>query len=74
MTPWQEYKQRLGNTRPWDLINPNVQRAEEEVAQERYDTCLDCPELTPSKRCNQCGCFMSQKVKLKEAVCPIGKW
>lgn len=74
MTPWQKYKQSLNTVGPWDLLNPNAERVEESVANNRYEICLDCAELTPHKRCNQCGCFMNQKVKLLKAECPIGKW
>jgi hypothetical protein len=75
MSPWQEYKKKLGTTRPWDLLNPEVPRAEASVAQSRYATCLDCPELIQvTKQCKQCGCVMPRKVKLLEATCPLNKW
>ena len=75
MTPWQEYKQRLGTTRPWDLLNPNIERASEEVVEERMSTCLNCPELIGvTKQCKKCGCMMTAKTKLLQATCPIGKW
>jgi hypothetical protein len=73
--PWQEYKKRLGTTRPWDIINPNVARAEEQEAIDRYAICLECPSLLgATKQCKECGCFMAVKVKLKNATCPLGKW
>jgi hypothetical protein len=75
MNAWQEYKQRLGTTRPWDLLNPNAPRADEQVSESRLETCLECPELIKvTKQCKQCGCVMTGKVKLKEATCPLGKW
>lgn len=75
MTPWQEYKKKLGNTRPWDAINPNVEKVSDELASERYEICQACPRLVKlTKQCKECGCFMNVKVKLKEAVCPLGKW
>lgn len=75
MSPWQEYKKKLGTTRPWDLLNPEVPRAEASVAQFRYATCLDCPELMDvTKQCKQCGCVMFGKVKLLNATCPLNKW
>lgn len=75
MSAWEEYKKRLGTTRPWDLVNPNVPRVDEQAAQERMDVCLACPELIGlTKQCKQCGCLMVGKVKLRDAVCPIGKW
>jgi hypothetical protein len=75
LTPWQRYKQNLGEVRPWDLLNPNSEWASEEKADSRYKTCLSCPELINlTKTCKKCGCFMTAKVKLEKATCPIGKW
>jgi hypothetical protein len=74
-TPWQKYKKALGDTRPWDMVNPNVERASDEEAETRYNMCLSCPELIKlTKQCKKCGCFMAAKTKLKVATCPIGKW
>jgi len=75
MSAWQEYKKKLGDTRPWDILNPNVEKASLEIAEKRYNICLECPELIQAtKQCKQCGCFMSLKTKLATAKCPIGKW
>lgn len=75
MNAWQEYKKKLGTTRPWDVFDPRVENIAEEDAIKRYETCLACPRLLQStKQCRECGCFMALKVKLKEATCPIGKW
>ena len=75
MTPWQEYKKKLGDTRPWDMLNPNVERASEEVAEARMEICSKCPEfISLTKQCKKCGCVMPAKTKLLEATCPIGKW
>ena len=75
LTPWQRYKQNLGETRPWDLLNPNVEHASEELAKERYSICQACPELIKlTKQCKKCGCFMYAKTKLQQATCPLGKW
>lgn len=75
LSPWQRYKQNLGETRPWDLVNPNTEWASEEVANARYEICKTCPELIKlSKQCKKCGCFMSAKTKLEKATCPLGKW
>ena len=72
---WQKYKEKLGDTRPWDVINPNAPKTSEDVAQQRMSICSSCPELiNATKQCKQCGCFMSLKVRLKDAVCPLGKW
>jgi hypothetical protein len=75
MSKWDEYKKNLGDTRPWDLINPNTKWAPEEVAKQRYSICQGCPELIKlTKQCKKCGCFMVAKTKLETAKCPIGKW
>ena len=72
---WQKYKEKLGTTRPWDVINPNAPKATEEVANNRIAICRECPEfIKATSQCKQCGCFMKMKVKLKDATCPLGKW
>lgn len=75
LTPWQQYKQNLGKTRPWDLLNPKTERVSEEERDARFNICLSCPELIKiTKQCKKCGCVMSKKTELKLAECPIGKW
>lgn len=72
---WQKYKENLGDTRPWDLINPDTEMLSEKDASIRYSICKECPELIKlTKQCKKCGCFMNAKTKLKMASCPIGKW
>lgn len=72
---WEQYKEKLGETRPWDVINPNTEYVEEQIANERLDICKACPELIElTSQCKKCGCFMGMKTKLKKANCPIGKW
>ena len=72
---WQEYRKNLGETRPWDMINPDVPRVSDQVAEERFSACLACPELISlTKQCKKCGCFMIAKTKLEKASCPLGKW
>jgi hypothetical protein len=73
-TPWQEFKEKMGDARPWHLLDKN-NYVEESVSDERFSHCLSCPELINStKQCKQCGCIMTMKVKLKQASCPVGKW
>jgi len=72
---WQEWKENLGDTRPWDIVNPQAEKVYKEVAEKRLDICLSCSELVNvTKQCKKCGCIMPLKVKLKDAKCPIGKW
>ena len=75
MTPWQLYKQNAGKPKPWDLLNPNVEKATDLESSTRLGICEDCPEFVNlTKQCKQCSCIMPLKVKLKEVTCPIGKW
>lgn len=60
--------------RPWDLFNKNLGRVETVVAAERLAICKECPKLLLTGNCTECGCFMSAKVKLPNASCPLGKW
>ena len=72
---WQEYKKNLGTTRPWDIVNPTVPKVNESLAETRFYICEECPELIKlTSQCKKCGCFMKLKVKLEQAVCPLGKW
>lgn len=75
LSPWQQYKKNLGDTRPWQMLDPTVERASEEVAEKRFSICKSCPELIKlTKQCKKCSCFMELKTKLESAKCPIGKW
>jgi hypothetical protein len=74
MSAWAEYKKKLGPARPWDLLNPKIEKVSDEVADERMHICNDCAHLTVTRQCDQCGCFMSGKVKILRATCPLGKW
>mgnify|MGYP003352943519 CR=1 FL=1 len=61
--------------RPWDLLNPNVERTTKEIRQERLDICRACPHfISLTSQCRKCGCIMPLKTKLKDASCPVGKW
>jgi hypothetical protein len=74
-SPWEKWKENLGQTRPWDILNPNVEYASEDLADKRFDICKSCPELIkPTHQCKKCGCFMYLKTKLEKATCPLGKW
>lgn len=74
MSAWAEYKKKLGDTRPWDLMKPE-ERVSDEIESTRFSICMDCPELIKvTNQCKQCGCFMKLKVKLKSSTCPIGNW
>jgi len=75
MSKWEEYKKKLGNTKPWDILNPNTEWSEEEISKQRLSICLDCDSLIKvTTQCKECGCFMKLKTRLKHARCPLEKW
>jgi hypothetical protein len=72
---WQKWKENLGETRPWDMLNPETEYVSEEDAKARLDICKACPRLIKgTNQCKECGCFMNLKTKLKDASCPLHKW
>ena len=75
LSPWQQWKKNLGDTRPWDLVNPNAVKVPDEESKRRFEICKACPEFIKlTTQCKKCGCFMAGKVKLSEAACPLEKW
>ena len=76
-TKWEIWKEKnLGNNaRPWDLINPKIEKLSKKESQKRLDICLGCDKLIKvTKQCIECGCFMDMKTRLPHAFCPLGKW
>lgn len=73
-TRWELYKEKNGVT-PLDALNPRTKKIETDIANNRLNICLSCPELIKiTKQCKKCGCFMEAKSKLANSKCPIGKW
>jgi hypothetical protein len=71
----EQWKENLGETRPWDMLNPEITKVSIEISENRYKTCVSCPDLIQlTKQCKKCGCFMKLKTQLEAAKCPIGKW
>ena len=63
------------DVKPWDLLNPNSPRSQEELVAYRLEICRGCPFFRKlSQTCRKCGCFMTLKTTLKNAKCPIDKW
>ena len=57
------------------MLNPNSKPASAELAEQRMDMCIACPEfIKVTKQCKKCGCVMTAKTRLQAAKCPIGKW
>lgn len=48
--------------------------APHDLQQARMSICEGCSELTTFNRCQQCGCFMTVKTRLRGAHCPLDKW
>jgi hypothetical protein len=72
---WQEYKKKLGSTRPWDLVNPKTEYVDEDVARQRLSVCEECPLfIKATGQCSECLCFMKFKTKLSAAECPQHLW
>ena len=48
---------------------------DEKTKTERLNICKACEHyIASTTNCKKCGCFMGIKSKVKNAVCPIGKW
>jgi hypothetical protein len=61
--------------KPWDFLNKNIGRVEQDIAEDRMDVCRSCEHfLKMTGQCKKCGCIMAIKSKLPNATCPIGKW
>jgi hypothetical protein len=71
---WKEKNKDLAS-RPWDFINPKINKVDKEVFMKRYEICLSCDKIIKStKQCKECKCFMNLKAKIPHSYCPIGKW
>lgn len=63
------------NVSPVDFVKRDTEFSSVNEQQSRYSICTACDRLTKTtKQCRECGCFMKLKVKLADAVCPLGKW
>jgi len=74
MSKWKEWKNSLGEARPWHLLSLEKYVSDESVAKNRLKVCEGCKFYTITNQCLKCGCLMSAKVMLSNAECPIGKW
>jgi len=63
------------DVKPWDLLNPNQPRSQEDLVNSRLKICRGCEFFRPkTETCRKCGCFMKLKTMLENAKCPIDKW
>jgi hypothetical protein len=60
---------------PWDFVAPHIEYADLEIADKRLNICKSCDHLSREDMvCKKCWCFMPEKTKLLNVVCPLGKW
>lgn len=63
------------DVRPWDMLNPNEPRSQDDIIKSRLEICKTCEFYRErTNQCRKCGCFMKLKTRLEHARCPIGKW
>jgi hypothetical protein len=75
MSKWEEWKESMGSTRPWHLLDHGKYLEDMSIADDRLKICKVCPELIrATTTCKKCGCFMTAKTKLEAAACPLKKW
>jgi hypothetical protein len=75
MSKWEDWKNAMGETRPWHLLDYEKHVNDESVSEKRMSICKSCPELIGiTNQCKKCGCLMHLKTKLELASCPLGKW
>ena len=75
MSKWSEWKDSLGESRPWHALDPNKKVSDKSLAELRLNTCLSCEHLNSlTKQCKLCLCYMPLKTTLAIAECPLAKW
>ncbi len=48
---------------------------EKDLSSKRLEICEKCPSLIKSsRRCAECGCFVSAKTQFQFEECPLEKW
>ncbi len=58
----------------WDYIKEGCPPTPSAEYKERIEICSNCPSITESFRCSECGCPMGIKARRQTAVCPLNKW
>lgn len=54
--------------------NGNDDKVTPELQLERIKLCANCPNLTDTKQCGLCGCFVEYKTIYADEKCPDNKW
>jgi hypothetical protein len=56
------------------MTEDNIEKIKR-IREERLAICNSCDFFNKNTTaCNKCGCIMSIKTNLPDAVCPVGKW
>ncbi len=72
---WEKWKQSLGDSRPWHLLDPELRISDQTKIDKRMEICKACPHfISLTTMCKECGCIMKAKTTLANAECPIHKW
>lgn len=75
MSKWAEWKNNLGESRPWHLLDPNRHVENSLTSEARLEICLGCDQLNQlTKQCKVCLCYMPAKTMLAISECPLHKW
>jgi hypothetical protein len=75
MSKWAEWKENLGDSRPWHALDPNRHVERESTAQYRLELCNSCDQLNKiTNQCKMCLCYMPVKTMLAQSECPLNKW
>lgn len=65
----------MSEARPWDLLNPNMARSDQDLQLQRLAVCRTCEHFrAATSQCRLCGCIMPLKTRLADATCPDGRW
>ena len=72
-------KAKIFSKTAYDVIKGFVSKGTllvpKEVKKARIDICRDCNRFDPDRmKCNECGCFLVNKVKFSAAHCPLRLW
>ena len=75
MSKWSEWKDNLGDARPWHALDPNKLVSDDSTSAARLALCTSCEQLNSlTKQCKLCLCYMPLKTTLASAECPLHKW
>ena len=61
-------------TDTWDYIAEGCPPTPAAEYKQRIEICNDCPSITDTFKCSECGCPMLKKAKRQTAKCPLNKW